>query len=301
MDTRVKRGADVASNHHLVQTRVRLKLKKIIKPTTSRIRYDVDKLRHKEVRKEFTLELRNRFAVLEEAEDDDYDINSKWAQFSKAYNNTAENVLGRKRNSSKPWISPESWAKVEERKQLKGKAENAKSERIQQQLRAKYRSKDKEGKKSLKSDKREWLNSLMDDAQHAADMGNMKTLYGITKTICNERTHKITAINDKGGKTITDDSSGLARWKEHFEEILNRPPPTNSIVITADDVPEIEEKAKIIRIVQLLYQESECAVLDSGQTSEWFKIETGVKQGCVMSGFLFLLAIDRIMCETVVI
>ena len=26
-----------------------------------------------------------------------------------------------------------------------------------------------------------------------------------------------------------------------FEEILNRPPPTNPIVITADEVPEIEE------------------------------------------------------------
>ena len=30
--------------------------------------------------------------------------------------------------------------------------------------------------------------------------------------------------------------------------------------------------AKIIRITQLLYQESECAVLESGQTSEWFKV-----------------------------
>ena len=69
----------------------------------------------------------------------------------------------------------------------------------------------------------------------------MKTLYRITKTVCNEGTHKNTAINDKGGKTITDDSSRLARWKEHFEEILNRPPPMNPIVITADEVPEIEE------------------------------------------------------------
>ena len=99
--------------------------------------------------------------------------------------------------------SPESWAKVQERKQLKGKAENAKSERIQQQLRAKHRSKDRGVKKSLKSDKRELLDSLMDDAQHAADMGNMETLYEIAKTIYNEGTHKNTAINDKGGKTIT--------------------------------------------------------------------------------------------------
>ena len=104
LDTRVRQGADVASDHHLVQTRGRLKLKRITKSTSSRIRYDVNKLRHETVRKEFTLELRNRFTVLEATEDDDRDINSKWAQYSKAYNNTAENVLGRKRKSSKPWI-----------------------------------------------------------------------------------------------------------------------------------------------------------------------------------------------------
>ena len=68
LDTRVRRGADVTSDHHLVQTRVRLNLTKTIKPTISRIRYDVDKLRH-EVRKEFTLELRNQFAVLEAAKE----------------------------------------------------------------------------------------------------------------------------------------------------------------------------------------------------------------------------------------
>ena len=36
------------------------------------------------------------------------------------------------------------------------------------------------------------------------------------------------------------------------------------------------------------------------QTYEWQTplVITGVKQGCVMSGFLFLLAIDWIMCET---
>ena len=55
---------------------------------------------------------------------------------------------------------------------------------------------------------------------------------------------------------------------------------------------------KIIRIVQLLHQDSECTVLDGSQTFEWFKVETGVKQAFEMSGFLFFLANDWIMCET---
>ena len=62
-------------------------------------------------------------------------------------------------------------------------------------------------------------------------------------------------INDKGSKTITDDSSRHARWKEHFEEILNRPPPTNPIVITADEVPVAESlKADIKTTTQKLHK-----------------------------------------------
>ena len=33
---------------------------------------------------------------------------------------------------------------------------------------------------------------------------------------------------------------------------------------------------KIIHMVQMLYEDSECAVLDEGEESEWFKVKTGV-------------------------
>ena len=52
---------------------------------------------------------------------------------------------------------------------------------------------------------------------------------------------------------------------------------------------------KIIHMVQMLYEDSECAVLDEGEESEWFKVKTGVKQGDVMSGFIFLIVVDWIM------
>ena len=55
---------------------------------------------------------------------------------------------------------------------------------------------------------------------------------------------------------------------------------------------------KIIHMVQMLYEDSECAVLDDGEESEWFKVKTGVKQGDVMSGFIFLMVVDWIMRKT---
>ena len=41
---------------------------------------------------------------------------------------------------------------------------------------------------------------------------------------------------------------------------------------------------------------TEC--VDDGRT-EWFEVKSGVKQGCDMSGFLFLLVIDWMMRRTV--
>lgn len=56
---------------------------------------------------------------------------------------------------------------------------------------------------------------------------------------------------------------------------------------------------KLTRMVKLLYQTYECAVVEDGEESDWFRVTTGVKQGCTMSGFLFVLVIDYIMIRTI--
>ena len=49
---------------------------------------------------------------------------------------------------------------------------------------------------------------------------------------------------------------------------------------------------KMVRVIAGIYQGFGWAVVDGSETSEWFKIKSGVKQGCLMSGFLFLLGLD---------
>ena len=46
---------------------------------------------------------------------------------------------------------------------------------------------------------------------------------------------------------------------------------------------------------QMLYDDSECVVLDEVEESEWFNVKTGVKQGDIMSRFIFLLLVEWIM------
>ena len=52
---------------------------------------------------------------------------------------------------------------------------------------------------------------------------------------------------------------------------------------------------KIVTLMELFYQQCECSVIVDGNLSEWFCVESGVRQGCFISPILFLVAIDWIM------
>ena len=49
---------------------------------------------------------------------------------------------------------------------------------------------------------------------------------------------------------------------------------------------------KIMRMVQVMYTNCSCAVVDGDGRTDWFEVKSGVKQGCSLSGFLFLLVIE---------
>ena len=64
-DVRVLRGADVSSDHHLVVTAVRLRLKKYTDANSNtRTRYNVGLLRNKDTQTAFQISLSNRFQLL---------------------------------------------------------------------------------------------------------------------------------------------------------------------------------------------------------------------------------------------
>ena len=56
-----------------------------------------------------------------------------------AYTETAMNVLGRRKKKCQSWISTESWRKIEEKRKLKRKIDDARSERLKNKARNGYR------------------------------------------------------------------------------------------------------------------------------------------------------------------
>jgi hypothetical protein len=79
-------------------------------------------------------------------------------------------------------------------------------------------------KRNLKKDKRDYIDSL---AEEAAYHGNMKEqyMYMITKKLASKYCRPERPVIDRHGQTITDSEKQLETSVEHFDELLNRPAP----------------------------------------------------------------------------
>ena len=75
---------------------------------------------------------------------------------------------------------------------------------------------------------------MAEKAQRAADFGNMKIVYNITKQLSGKYNKSSgETVKAKDGRILTTENEVAERWKSHFEEVLNRPEPE----ITAEPEP----------------------------------------------------------------
>ena len=89
-DVRVKRGADAASDHHLVTARQKRKLRRNgVEQERRKPRYNVDFLKYPRTVEEYNVALANILKVLQELYDEDdegVDISSQWSHIKDAVN-----------------------------------------------------------------------------------------------------------------------------------------------------------------------------------------------------------------------
>ncbi|KAK3548507.1 hypothetical protein QTP70_013356 [Hemibagrus guttatus] len=96
-DVRVMRHADAGSDHNLVVAKLTLKLRKAKIGDKRSQRFDVAKLKEPTAKKEFSISLKNRFAILQD--DAALTIDS----FNKALKEAAEETIGYRKNVKTEW------------------------------------------------------------------------------------------------------------------------------------------------------------------------------------------------------
>ena len=55
---------------------------------------------------------------------------------------------------------------------------------------------------------------------------------------------------------------------------------------------------KLVKMIMAIYEDSECCVRTENGDIRFFKIMSGVKQGCVLSPFLFVIVMDYILRQS---
>ena len=234
-DVRVKRGADVGSDHHLVIARLKLKLRKNWTEQQGRkARFNINFLEDAQKQKDFQLVLSNRFQALQDIqEDDSLDLESQWKNFKEAVVGSCEEVVGRKTAQQKDWMSAETYEKIQSRKRRKAAVNTSRTRASKAKAQEEYNEAHKEVKASVKRDKRAFVDGLATEAEKAAESRNMRELYNTTKKLIGKYSLGERPVKDKNGKMLRGTDEQLNRWQEHFCELLNRPAPENP--------PEIDE------------------------------------------------------------
>ncbi|XP_018644623.1 hypothetical protein Smp_120330 [Schistosoma mansoni] len=116
-DVRTRRGADIASDHHLLVAKMKLKLRKhwTTARTTSQ-KFNTAFLRDADKLNKFNIALSNRFEAFHDLlNGEGTTMGSNWKGIKEAIVSTCQEVLGQKKHHHKKWITVGTLDKIEER------------------------------------------------------------------------------------------------------------------------------------------------------------------------------------------
>ena len=157
--------------------------------------------------------------------------------FQESANITLRQGRGMRR---KKWISNETWELIEKRRIAKLNFESLKEDNpYLALLRTEYLSLDSEVKRCSRRDKRRFIDFTVDNTERNLNRGDGRSIRyayeGIREITGKKRKRSELPVRNKTGNLLTKDSDIRDRWKEHFEETLNRPVPPDE-----EEIPEAE-------------------------------------------------------------
>ncbi|VDP51661.1 unnamed protein product [Schistosoma margrebowiei] len=130
---------------------------------------DTDKLN------EFKIALNNRSQALQDLlKEEETSMEDNWKGIKEALTSTCQEVLGLKKYHHKEWISTETLDKIKERKNKKAAINNSRTRAEKVQAQAEYIEANKQVKRSIRADKKKYVEELATTAEKAAREGNMK-------------------------------------------------------------------------------------------------------------------------------
>lgn len=250
LDVHSLRGAECGSDHYLILVKVKQRIAVEKKKNGSQQeRWEIGKLKKKEVVDEFRLKLENRFQVLEDIGNT---VEDNWKTFKTIIQETTKEVCGKaKRPRKKPWFDDECQLKIKERKTFKEIWLGNPSDENKRN----YSNSCREMTRLFRRKKRQYINSLLEKAQNESDK-NPRSFYKTIKLFTGGYTPISYGVK-KNDEIVIEKSKVLDIWKDYFQDLLNGEEdtegfssPTYLNVQPNIEDPTVEEIQEIIKTMK---------------------------------------------------
>ena len=159
---------------------------------------------------------------------------------------TCERILGFRKRKNRDWFD-ENDVKIHSLLESKSKAYNALSKCVTGShellsLKSRFNSIKTEIQRELRKMQNSWWSKRADEIQLAADTKNTRVFYSLLREVYGPSSFSITPLRSKDNKHLIRDPFGiLNRWKEHFDDLLNRPSEFNSELVESIPTKPFED------------------------------------------------------------
>jgi hypothetical protein len=212
-DVRSYRGADIDSDHFLVISKFRLKLKSA-RITKNRIpKFNIEKLKEEGGNQKYMGDLTEELRL---KQTDMLDSNDKWIAIKNTIVEVAKKSLGEYRNQSKKWYNSECQNAVLKRNEYRQnylRNQSAEAKELFEEERRRC-------KQVIQREKRKYLNEILRNTEQDHTQGRVRTFFAAIKKY-QKFNPTLKAIKDKNNRILLDPQMKASRWQEYFEELLN--------------------------------------------------------------------------------
>ncbi|KAI3364790.1 hypothetical protein L3Q82_000917 [Scortum barcoo] len=222
LDTRVKRGAELSTDHHLVVSWIRWQRRKLDRPGRPKriVRVCWERLAEPSVREVFNSHLRKSFSQIPREAGD---IESEWTMFSASIVDAAVRSCGRKvsgacrgGNPRTRWWTPE----VRDAVRLKKESYRAMLACGTPDAVDRYRqAKQAAARTVLEAKTRVWeeFGEAMEEDYRSAS----KRFWQTVRRLRRGKQYSANTVYSAGGELLTSTGDIVGRWKKYFEDLLN--------------------------------------------------------------------------------
>ncbi|VDO62056.1 unnamed protein product [Schistosoma margrebowiei] len=207
----------------------------------------------------FKIALSNKFQAFHDLLDGEgTTMESNWKGIKETITSKCHKVLSHKKHHHKEWITVDTLDNIQERRNKKVAINTSRTRSEKGKGQVEYTEVNKQVKRSIRTEKRKYVEYLATTAEKAAREENMRKLYDTTKKVAGNYRKPERPVKSKEGEVITNIEEQQNRWVGHFKELLKRPAPLNPPNVEAAPTdlqinvgsPTVEEVSKAIRQIK---------------------------------------------------